>query len=254
MEGGVNGQDYAQAFFLLQFGDLSSIYGGMEDKSMNSPELTEGLSRFHGGETGTAQKGASKSYSRFIRAMRIFLPLVALGIVGFLMIWPQVNDKFDTMPTEIALVQAVGKNELIKPRFESEDSKHQPFTVTADRAVQNESDPDEVLLEQPQADMVLNDGTWIAAQADEGRYRQESEHLVLEGDVKLFHDQGYEIVTTQLHVDVKHDKAWSETPISGHGPAGTLEATGMTARTDIGHLVFTGPAKLVLYREVKTQP
>lgn len=226
----------------------------MPEKKQGKISSPEGLSRFHGSGAGAQNHTPSKYYSRFVRGMRIFLPLVALGIIGFLMAWPRVNESFESVPKDLLLSQAVGKNELIKPRFESEDSKHQPFTVTADRAVQNKDNPDEIQLEQPQADMILTDGTWIAAQAREGLYHQDSENLMLQGAVKLFHDQGYEVVTEQLFVDVKKDTAWTNQPVSGHGPAGTLEATGMRAQTDTGLLVFTGPAKLVLYREVKAQP
>lgn len=238
--------------FFLQDVFFCFIYERMSKKSEKTQTKAD-ISRFH---SGVPREGGvlSRRYSRFIRAMRVFLPLVAVMIVGVLMIWPQMNETFDALPSESLSVQAIGSNELIKPRFESEDSKSQPFTVTAERAIQNSDNPDEVQLDKPQADMILQGGTWIAAQADSGLYHQKAEQLRLDGHVKLFHDQGYEIVTDQLFLDVKADKAWSNSPVAGHGPAGTLEAQGMKARTDTGHLIFTGPAKLVLYREVTTLP
>ncbi|MCB9987910.1 MAG: LPS export ABC transporter periplasmic protein LptC [Rhodospirillales bacterium] len=191
-------------------------------------------------------------YTRFVRWMRVVLPLMAVGIVGILMAWPRVEETFEAIPKENLIPQAViGKNELVSPRFESEDESQQPFTITATRALQSSDDPDMVLLEQPMADITLKSGDWIAVESQKGTYRQEKKQLMLTGAVKLFHDQGYELQTEKLLVDLQAQEAWSDQPVSGHGPAGTLQASGMQAENISERLIFTGPAKLVLNRAIK---
>ena len=190
-------------------------------------------------------------YSRFIRWMRVVLPMAAIGILALLAAWPRMEETFEILPKESVLPQTVGKNELLNPRFESTDEKSQPYTVTAARALQDAHDPEAVLLDDPTADITLKDGTWIAARAQNGTYRQKEERLFLEGNVRLFHDQGYEIKTSALLVDLKKNDARSDRPVSGQGPAGTLDAAGFEARIDTERLIFTGPAKLVLYRRIE---
>ncbi|MCB9990332.1 MAG: LPS export ABC transporter periplasmic protein LptC [Rhodospirillales bacterium] len=202
------------------------------------------------GRTGTQRRLPGKGYSKFVRFMRLALPLVAIGIIGLLLSWPRVEDTIKAVPKETLVPQTVGKNELVNPRFESTDGKSQPFTITAKRAVQSARDPSVILLETPMADILMNDGAWMAAESEHGAYRQDSERLLLEGKVKLFHDRGYEMKTEKLLVNLKDREAWSDMPVYGQGPAGTLEATGMKAESGSSQLIFTGPVRLVLNRSI----
>ena len=192
-----------------------------------------------------------KGYTTFVRVMRLALPLVAIGIIGLLLSWPRVEETMAPIPKEAVVPKAVGKNELVNPRFESVDNKEQPFSITAQRAVQSARDPSVVLLEAPVADITLTNGTWLAAQAERGAYRQNADRLLLQGKVRLYHDEGYEMTTDKLLVNLKSREAWSDEPVFGQGPAGTLQASGLQAHAGDQQLVFTGPVKLVLNRKVE---
>lgn len=197
-----------------------------------------------------------KTYTRYVRTMRLLLPLAAAGLVGLLIAWPRLEGALEPVPAQTAAPQSVKKNELTSPRYESQDSKGQPFTITAARAIQSEQDINVVVLEKPAADIFLNGGAWVAAQADQGFYRQQEEKLLLRGNVRLFHDKGYEVKTGKLLVHIKSREAWSDQPVAGHGPAGTLEATGLTFQggeegANEEKLIFTGPVRLVLNKAVK---
>lgn len=197
-----------------------------------------------------------KAYTRYVRTLRLLLPLAAAGLIGLLIAWPRVEVALEPVPEQAAAPRNIKKNELTSPRYESQDSKGQPFTITAARAVQSDQDPNVVVLEKPAADIFLNGGAWVAAQADQGFYRQQEEKLLLQGNVLLFHDQGYEIKTGKILMHIKSREAWSDQPVAGHGPAGTLEATGLTFQggqegANREKLIFTGPVRLVLNRAIK---
>lgn len=189
-------------------------------------------------------------YSRFIRRAKLVLPLVALMITAVVFAWSSMSDE-NMLPTpqDASTPQSIGKNELLNPRFESKDDKKQPYTITAKRALQGENNENLVILEKPVADMMLTSGNWVAIEADQGAFEQDNQKLLLRGNVRLFHDRGYHLETALLHIDIASNKAWSEEDVRAHGPAGTLEATGLQGNADSGHLLFTGPAKLVLVRE-----
>lgn len=189
-------------------------------------------------------------YSRFIRRAKLVLPLVALMISAVVFAWSSMNDK-NMLPTpqQAGMPRNIGKNELLNPRFESKDDKQQPYTITAARALQGEKNENLVILEKPVADMMLTSGNWVAIEADQGAFQQNDQKLLLRGNVRLFHDKGYHMETALLHIDIANNKAWSEEEVRAQGPAGTLSAKGLQASADDGHLIFTGPAKLVLMRE-----
>lgn len=205
------------------------------------------------GRAGGAQAAQyNPRYSRFIRRMKLILPLVALIITGVVFAWGSMDeDNIIPSALEASIPKTVGQNELLNPRFESTDDKKQPYTITAGRAIQGENNDNLIILEEPVADLLLNSGSWVAVKADQGAFRQDSQNLLLRGNVRLYHDRGYQLETAQMQINLEDNSAFSEDDVHGKGPAGTLEAKGLQANSGEGHIIFNGPAKLVLNRKVQ---
>ncbi len=200
--------------------------------------------------TARAPVAASHNYSKVVGILRLVLPLLALTIVVVVMAWP----KMDRIPERMAEDNAsrkAGGNELVNPRFESQDKEGQPYVVTAARAEQSNADKDVVLLDKPHGHAILKNADVIDLTSDEGAYRQKAQRLMLKGTVTLNHVDGYVVYTDRLMVDMAAEKAWTDTDVRGSGPAGTLQAKGMQADIASGVLIFTGPATLIINRSVK---
>ena len=210
----------------------------------NTPPNTDRLSSLSAAPRSS--RTLNTRYSSFIRSMRIALPLSALAIVAVLFSWNMMKPDQVIPVKDEKTAAAIGKNELLDPRFDSVDDKNQPYTITAARALQGEKDG-MMLLDKPMADIVLNNGNWLAIQSDQGAYRQESQRLILKSNVELFHDEGYTMKTQELDVDLEAGTARSDVVVNAHGPLGTLNANGLQADSKTETLIFTGPAKLVLY-------
>ncbi|MCC6597804.1 MAG: LPS export ABC transporter periplasmic protein LptC [Alphaproteobacteria bacterium] len=210
-----------------------------------SPQ-SERLSRI--GRPAPRRSAPTRRYSVFIRWMRVVLPMSALGIVAVLLSWNSVRrDTIVPSAEPSAEARAIGKNELLAPRFESLDDKGQPYTITARRAVQGEGEDGLVLLDDPMADMVLSGGDWVAVRSDQAAFAQQDQRLLLKDHVTLYHDQGYMMQMSELDVDLKTSVAWTDVSVRGHGPAGTIDAQGLRAESPAGILIFKGPARLVLF-------
>ena len=208
----------------------------------------------HSDEDALAKTLHSIRHSTSVKKLRLILPLVAGAIVVFMFVWSDMESVAPPQRKEKVAPQSVGRNELLNPRFESEDKSQQPYTITANKAVQNSKDMNLVLLDKPVADISLKDNAWLAVEAENGEYQQVKQQLQLNGHVKLFHDQGYEMLTDKIDIDMITKKAVSTTPVSGHGPIGTITSNGLTADGTTGILTFTGPAKLVLNQSIKAKP
>jgi lipopolysaccharide export system protein LptC len=150
--------------------------------------------------------------------------------------------------------QTVTHNELVNPKFQSEDSHSQPYTITADKATQNAEDMDTVILQKPVADMTLKSGGWVSLKADNGAYKQSTGNLDLDGQVEVHHDSGYEIHTNKMNIDVTGQTILSDGPVTGHGPAADITANGLQANGNDDTLIFKGPAKLTLRKAQETSP
>ena len=192
-------------------------------------------------------KTYSRGYSRFIRTMKMALPLVAVAMTVAVFVWSSAEEDLIPAPADPAETHTIGKNELLNPLFESTDDKKQPYTIKAKRAVQGQDNENLIILEEPLGDILLENNTWLAIGSDQGAYRQDNQRLLLKGNVKIYHDQGYQLTTEQLDIDIKNSSLWTSNPVSGHGPAGTITASGMRGDMNTGILNFEGHAKLVLH-------
>ena len=194
-------------------------------------------------------------YSKFIRRMRLVLPIVALGITAIVLTWNNGRNDKILKNAQNAAPKTIGKNELINPHFDDKDDKGQPYTITALRATQDDKNEDLMHLDQPKGDIQLNDGHWMAIQSKQGEFQRMNRQLLLQQDVTLFRDGGYQMTMAELHVDMNAKTAHSDSDIHGEGPAGTLEAKGLDGDSINGNLIFKGPATLTLHPEAfKSEP
>ncbi len=190
--------------------------------------------------------------STLVKKLRLILPLIAGAIIVVMFVWSDMESVAPPQKKKDVAPQSIGKNELLNPRFESEDTSQQPYTITAQKAFQNSDNLNLIILEKPVADISLKDGKWLAVEADKGEFEQVKQTLMLQGHVKLFHDDGYEMLTERVDIDMIAQTAVSTTPVSGHGPVGTIQSKGLTANGAKGLLTFTGPATLVLNQKMET--
>ncbi|HYE00095.1 MAG TPA: LPS export ABC transporter periplasmic protein LptC [Alphaproteobacteria bacterium] len=185
----------------------------------------------------------TRGYSRFVRILKVTLPLAALGLLGAVVAWPQIGS--DVPPPPPVVAQAEGPT-MTDPRFHGTDSRNRPFSVTAERAVQAVQAGSPVALEKPDAEVTLGDGTWVQVSARTGQFDQPNQMLRLDGDVTVFHDSGYQMQGEQLQVKLEEGRLWSDAPVRGQGPNGEIEAEGLQIVDRGRTVVFTGKSRLVL--------
>lgn len=206
--------------------------------------------------TGSARRSdhmGAMRYSSVVRKMKIAAPLSAILIILVTILWSGYNQPTIVKQRTPDPSQAAVKNELVKPRFENKDAQGQPYVLSADRALQDMHDEKRITLVKPAGELQLKQGHVVTIRSDAGDLHQDEEKLFLKGHVRLTHDSGYDMTMDELHVNMRDGTALSQTPISGAGPKGTLEATGLEADQKQGALTFFGPAKLVLKSKSQSQ-
>lgn len=188
------------------------------------------------------------SYSFFVKVLKFSLPLAALIIIGTLITRisedPQQKN-LASLPSEEKT--APGQIELIRAKYEGNDSEGRPYTVSADKATRSMTAPDTVLFENPLADITLQDNTWVAAKAGSGVFDRIAETMLLTDQVTVFHDSGYEISLQNLNINLKQKTAETSLPVLAHGPMGSIEARNMSVQDQGNLIVFGGPATLTIF-------
>ncbi len=224
-----------------------------DDKNFNIRDQ-EAERRARLGEITQKKSPPSAESSSFIKHARLALPLLALIMIAIVFTWGAINNpSFTPVSDPEKAPKTIGKNELLNPQFKSVDQKNQPYTITARRAFQAEKNESLMLLEEPAGDLLLNSGKKITVRSQNGEFEQVDQALFLIGDVRLIHDDGYQMETQELHVDLTENRAWTQKDVFAHGPEGTIESKGLTGDNNKQNLIFTGPAKLVLKRTVSTK-
>ncbi len=191
----------------------------------------------------------SAGYTKFVRYMRLILPLIAVGIVAIIFLWPNSDDEA-IIPVrqnkKIFKDQHISKNELLNPKFESADKNKRPYKITAVRAVQGETNDNLIMLEKPVGVIKISDNETIRVSSLTGAYRRDTERFYLKGNVDIFHNKGYDLKSEEVHIDMKKNLAWSEKDVFGKGPDLSITAKGIKLDGESNDVVFIGPAKLVL--------
>lgn len=183
-------------------------------------------------------------YAATVRILRFVLAFLVFAVVAAILLWPELER---TAPQKIESTdQKVASNELVKPKFESVDGDAQPFSLQADRAVQDTNNPDLIDLEKPVGDITLKDGSVLKLAAEKGLYHQNGQVMDLSGDVRLNQNEGYEMRGERVTIDMKTQDVRSDVPVSGSGPFGSIVATGLTGNGQKGVMIFHGPATLIL--------
>lgn len=189
-----------------------------------------------------------EKYSRFVSTMKILLPSVAGVLLILVVALPQLRNEPEQFTAEIERVEGDSGStlSLVNARYFGTDDSGQPFSVTAEAVRESDTEDELIDLTAPQADITLNDGSWLTVGAERGAYQRETQVLDLTGAVNLFQDQGYELHTDMVTIMLEEGKARSTTPVSSQGPFGQLESQGFELQDKGKTVLFTGPARLVL--------
>jgi lipopolysaccharide export system protein LptC len=192
-------------------------------------------------------------HARLVAAMRLVLPGLAAVLLALLALW----SKFGLEGSRLLLsLNALGPHRIdsltmSNPHFDGIDEKKRPFSVSADQATQLDQSTQLIGLTAPQADITLENGAWVTLTAADGRYQRQLRLLDLLGAVNLFHDQGYELHTRDMQVDLANGRATGHQPVQGQGPAGELTGDGLELSNGGKRILLTGHAHLHLYSDQK---
>jgi lipopolysaccharide export system protein LptC len=168
-------------------------------------------------------------HSRMVYTMRLALPILAAILLAALVLWSKLGldgDRFTLALTTIG-PQKIESMTMTNPHYQGLDEKKEPFSITAKTATQIDKKGDLMALTAPQADITLEDGAWLTLNSETGRLqRGDKPFLDLNGVVNIFQDQGYEMHTRDIHIDLITKIATGHQPVAGQGPQGNLTAAG----------------------------
>ena len=186
---------------------------------------------------------------KVVAAMRLILPATAALLLAMLALWSRFG--LDTTSFRLSMdsidLNSLDTLAMSNAHFEGMDDKNRPFSISAEKATQVTQDADTIDLTQLQADMTMTDGAWLSLTSDSGRLQRSKELLDLLGQVNLFQDQGYELHTRDVNIDLSRNSAIGHSPVQGQGPSGEVTAEGVLVLNSGERIVFLGHTHIVFY-------
>ncbi|MBF0094948.1 MAG: LPS export ABC transporter periplasmic protein LptC [Alphaproteobacteria bacterium] len=201
-------------------------------------------------------RAGSPHYSRFVSMMKLILPSMAVVLIALVVVWPRLSSVDERFRLGFSSMSAgaVDSLTMVNARYFGTDNDNQPFTVTADLATEAADGSHALDMESPKADITLKDGTWLVLDSSTGHYNHDSGLLDLRGGVNVFQDQGYELHTAAVQVDLKANRAVGRDPVRGQGPFGEVDAEGLLITERGKNVTFTGKSKLILRPAAGAKP
>ena len=178
-----------------------------------------------------------------INASKFMLPAAAVLLLSLIALWPELDLATDSARIMLrGLSATVDGARLADAHYNGVDEHGRPYTVTAATAIQR--DADRIDLTVPNADMTMENGTWINVKSKLGVYMRKDQQLDLSQDVVMYRDDGTTMTTATASVAIKDGAASSASPTHVEGPFGTLDATGFTTVDKGAAMQFWGPVRV----------
>jgi lipopolysaccharide export system protein LptC len=182
------------------------------------------------------------SHSRRVMWLRGALPVGAFLVLVALVAWPMIG----TSRIKAIAVGSIPDLVIKNLHLTGLDSKNEPYSLLAVKTTRPGGLKNIYDLDQPQGEITLANGTWIAGKAVYGRYDQDTRRLWLGGDVQMFQDKGNEFTTDEAQVDLNDSNAWGEKPVLIQGAFGEIRGQGFKLIDGGKVMVVTGPARASL--------
>ena len=163
-------------------------------------------------------------HDRVVRAMQLGLPAIGIIVLIALLFAPLSSDdeiSFILEPDEVD--QAEERMRVERARYTGEDNQGRPFTIIANRAVQETSAVRVVEIRGMAARLDMETGpvTMVAAR---GNYAIEDKLVRVDGPLTVSAPDGYELEANDVVVDIGERKLESEGDVTGKMRLGSFSA------------------------------
>jgi lipopolysaccharide export system protein LptC len=188
------------------------------------------------------------SHTRFVAMAKRLLPLMALGLLALVVVWPRLDLGIRGLARLSRIDPRLAHDlRMLQARYSGVDRNGQPFIITADTAEQpSNSLNGTILLDGPKADLNTAKHGWIEVSAKSGTYRPKTKILHLSGNASIYTDRGDEFHSATARVDLARNTAQSTDRVTGQGPFGQVTAEGFRVLDHGATVIFLGHTDLEL--------
>src|SRR5271166_1172218 len=182
---------------------------------------------------------------RFLRKAILISVVVAILAMLGVVIFDPFSPKFGPLSFSALSIDGT-KITMARPKLAGFRSDGQPYTLTAERALQDVKQPTIVELETLNGDIGMAGGEPTHITADTGVYDSVSQHMRLSKNIRIGNDR-FEVRLRSADIDFKSGAYRSDESVEVHvGDGTTILGDRASARNNGQELVFEGHVKTTI--------
>lgn len=191
---------------------------------------------------GWAAPGGFHDY--LIRFLKIALPAGIGVLLAYMFLSPLGRDREMSFLLDKKKVDTAKERMKVQSaQYRGLDNQGRPFTLDAQRAVQENSTDPQVQISGMAARIQLDEGP-ATLKADQGRYDMEKQTVDVLGPILFTASDGYTLQTRDVKVDLSSKTLASGAGVEGRMPLGRFSAGSMTVDLPSRKVVLSGRARL----------
>jgi lipopolysaccharide export system protein LptC len=191
-----------------------------------------------------AEFAAADRHSRRVRRLKFGLPLAALFGTGFFAAATILTDSKLPSPSVESVAMNDGRIVMAKPKMEGYDAEKRPYTMTAERAIQQSASSSVVELEKITADLPFGKSETAKLTADGGVFDNASNKLDLKDNIKFFTSDGMKAVLTKASINLSTNEMSSDAAVDIVTDGSHITADRMKIEEGGKVFVFEGRVRL----------
>jgi len=139
-----------------------------------------------------------------------------------------------------------GKLVMENPELSGFDKEKRPYNLTATKAIQDASNPNQVELEDIQAELPMDEKITATITAGNGVYDADAKTLELTRKVNLVTSSGMVLNLEDASVDIGNSIMHTNNPITGTSPQADISSNAMMIEDGGNKLIFEGRVRMTL--------
>lgn len=192
-----------------------------------------------------------QKHTKIVRITKLLLPALAATLVGLLVLVPYLKQDEYNITISITKPKAgeLEKLHVENSIFNITDKNNQVHHFTAQSIDETSPGSKLVKLTNPEGTMPAENQQWINIKSPYGYFNQNTNDLRLEEGVEMFYSEGMNLNLKDINFNFDTQYAHSNSPVSGQGIFGAIQAEGFEYYKKDALLIFTGKSNITIREE-----
>lgn len=195
------------------------------------------------------KRSIKRGYATYTTRLWLVMFILAFLILAGTILWVALHSS-DRQPSQASTSHIHNENlsiSVLNPHHSGFRAGKLPFIIRATHMSQGKATPTQAILQNPEVDILLENGQWLYVKSKKATTDIERKHILMENSVSLRYDAGYEFFTDEARLNMPLETIFGNAEISGKGIAGEFHGQGFRIDNSWQNVRLLGPARLKVY-------